>query len=334
MVVWVASYPRSGNTFLRVILFQVFGLNTYSVYDEFAAEGDASIAATVGHAALPMDWTPEQARQDENLWMVKTHNPPTDEGKAIYIIRDGRESSLSYRKYIETFNDQQSDLSTVIKGQIGFGSWSDHVKAWNPEGRRDTLLLRFEDLVADPVGFLPAIGNFLGCRPVQDKIPTFEELRALNPSFFRSGRTNSWTEAFSEEDHLLFWLLQGETMLQYGYCDHIPEVFRGATAASLAGLSAAARGWLARETREPASVQPTTDEEALARAFQDAVEKQSCVQRQSEEIARCHQRMAELLAQRADLKESLSAMRRSKSWKITKPLRSFERFLSGEPKGE
>ena len=31
-VVWLASYPRSGNTFLRTILWQCFGLRSASIY--------------------------------------------------------------------------------------------------------------------------------------------------------------------------------------------------------------------------------------------------------------------------------------------------------------
>ena len=31
--IWLASYPRSGNTFLRIVLAQVFGLKTASVYE-------------------------------------------------------------------------------------------------------------------------------------------------------------------------------------------------------------------------------------------------------------------------------------------------------------
>ena len=34
MIVWLASYPRSGNTFLRVVLHNVYGVSTYSVYED------------------------------------------------------------------------------------------------------------------------------------------------------------------------------------------------------------------------------------------------------------------------------------------------------------
>ena len=31
-ITWLASYPRSGNTFLRTILFNCFGIKTASIY--------------------------------------------------------------------------------------------------------------------------------------------------------------------------------------------------------------------------------------------------------------------------------------------------------------
>ena len=32
MIIWVASYPRSGNTLFRLLLNRLWGLPTYSVY--------------------------------------------------------------------------------------------------------------------------------------------------------------------------------------------------------------------------------------------------------------------------------------------------------------
>ena len=43
MVVWLASYPRSGNTFLRIVLHRLYGVPTYSVYDD-----DDPVAQRVG----------------------------------------------------------------------------------------------------------------------------------------------------------------------------------------------------------------------------------------------------------------------------------------------
>jgi hypothetical protein len=33
MIVWLASFPRSGNTFLRIVLHRHFGIRSAVVYD-------------------------------------------------------------------------------------------------------------------------------------------------------------------------------------------------------------------------------------------------------------------------------------------------------------
>jgi hypothetical protein len=33
MIVWLASFPRSGNTFLRIVLHRLYGVRTSTVYD-------------------------------------------------------------------------------------------------------------------------------------------------------------------------------------------------------------------------------------------------------------------------------------------------------------
>lgn len=54
MIVWLASYPRSGNTFLRVLFRHVFGIETYSVYNDLLDIGsDGDISAVTGHRPLP-----------------------------------------------------------------------------------------------------------------------------------------------------------------------------------------------------------------------------------------------------------------------------------------
>lgn len=53
MIVWLASYPRSGNTYLRMLLHQLHGLKTYSVYDDPLLELLDGSAEAVGHEKLP-----------------------------------------------------------------------------------------------------------------------------------------------------------------------------------------------------------------------------------------------------------------------------------------
>jgi len=226
MIVWLASYPRSGNTFFRVLLNSIFDIKTYSIYgDKLDIGADKATSDVVGHAFLPQDYDLKKLREEETTYYIKTHDLPdqkiSPEDKIIYLIRDGRESTLSYKKYTDTFVQSDKSLIDVISGNINFGSWGDHVQAWDPLNRPNTLLIKFEELTQDPTSQLASISRFLEVKPISDSIPTFEELQKINPKFFRSGKKDSWKEVYTEDDHLVFWLLHHKPMLAYGYSSNI-----------------------------------------------------------------------------------------------------------------
>jgi len=321
MLIWIASYPRSGNTLLRLILFHAFGLRTCSLYNDPSDIGSRKeFSDAVGHASLPPGWTPEAARSEDRLWLVKTHHPPTDDSKAIYILRDGRESSLSYLHYRNQHDAEKATLADIISGNVTFGSWSDHLRSWNPTQRPNTLLLKFEELAANPLSYLPQIASFLGVQPVGTEIPSFATLQAVNPAFFRSGRTNSWQEAFDDAHHLLFWLLHHEAMFQHGYRGFIPEPFRSAPPEALNQLGAAARNGL-QYLLQKKNEHLWKREWELNEAFRKAETHCADLERH----LNC--RLAALEAAHQALQDKLDAMENSRSWKLTRPLRKIRRAL-------
>ena len=222
MIVWLASYPRSGNTFFRVILNSIFDIKTYSIYDDKGDIGaDEKTSETVGHEFLPKDFNIEEARREKNIYYIKTHelldNRVEPDDNVIYLIRDGRESTLSFTKHQNTFSHQNKKIIDTIYGNIFIGSWGEHVQSWDPKNRKNTLLIKFEELIKDPSQYIGLLSEFLEITPVGDKIPTFEELKEINPIFFRSGKTNSWENIYSEEEHISFWLKNYKVMDEYGY---------------------------------------------------------------------------------------------------------------------
>lgn len=229
MIVWIASYPRSGNTFLRVVLNHVFDLKTYSIHNDPVDIGaDAETAETVGHLNLPEDFSLEEARASGDLYLIKTHGlPENDEDRAIYLVRDGRSAVLSYAHYKHSFSAQSSVsnyMNEILSGHDHFVSWGDHVAAWDPQVRPNTLLLKFEDLVSDPGAHLLALSDFLG-RPVGDgDIPAFKELSEVNSKMFREGKLAAWKEQLTEEQQLLFWLDNYEQMSRLGYVEGMPAI--------------------------------------------------------------------------------------------------------------
>ncbi|MBR1232027.1 FkbM family methyltransferase [Bradyrhizobium sp. AUGA SZCCT0182] len=228
MIIWLASYPRSGNTALRTILYSAFGIRTYSLYDD---KGDIgfrpALREAVGHAshALSEQKFYAHASLSDETYFVKTHDAPPDEAKAIYIVRDGRAASVSYYHYLKDFWPAQSKtllLKDVILGNCSFGSWSEHFMAWSPQRRPNTLLINFNDIARDPARLIDTIGAFIGQRPRSMELPNFEDLRKADSTFFRSGSDHKNIGELESDDQCLFWILHGELMKSLGYVDNVP----------------------------------------------------------------------------------------------------------------
>jgi hypothetical protein len=240
--VWIASYPRSGNTFLRIILQNFFRLPTYSVYNvEGQGFVDPSAATLESSPVLPGNWRDQLSDQDgAETVLIKTHELPADGGAAIYLVRDGRAAIDSYYHYHQKFAFEKPSLTEVIAGACQFGRWSDHYLAWQPQARANTLFLRYEDLVSRPEEIIPQIGEFLRHKPMDGRVPGFEELQQRFPVFFRRGQNEDFLYAWTPGQMSLFNKLHGVVMQQLNY----PLAQAGEiTAATSAELARSAAHW-------------------------------------------------------------------------------------------
>jgi len=220
MIVWLASYPRSGNTLLRVILHRVFGAKTYSIYDDKSDIGaDAALADVVGHTFHGLSQTEfcAKAGASPETFLVKTHTRPIGSWPAIYVVRDVRASVYSLWRYEQTIGGRDTSLEAVIRGQVNDGSWSDHVRSWCLGGRPDTLIARYEDLARSDAATIAAIGEFLDLEPRTDFDLTFDDLKRINPKFFHTGSNAASIEALDHRHLRLIAELHGEVMQEMGY---------------------------------------------------------------------------------------------------------------------
>jgi hypothetical protein len=215
MIVWLASYPRSGNGFFRVISRQRFKLQTFSVYQE------------LGHY-LNKNQILDYAR-NENSILVKTHDLPSDENPAIYLVRDGRDSVVSYAHWTlsKETNEQSIDpqsrefknrLRNIITTSKYFGGWSAHVLAWHK--RPNTHIIRFEDLITQPIEVVAGALNFANLPysfNAETRLVKFETLHAKDPVHYRKGVAGNWQTDMSSEMQKLFWRNCGPAMNLLGY---------------------------------------------------------------------------------------------------------------------
>lgn len=222
MIIWLASYPRSGNTLLRTVLQQTMGLN--SVSDE-VGEGQRigmseDALRITGFTEIDESWDDyyKRATQSSGVFLVKTHRPPRDNQPAIYVVRDGRSACASYARFHQRFTrPSYPSLLDIVLGCDFYGDWSSHYRTWIE--RDNTFLIRYEDLVNISDVMLKNIAQYVqyADRVVAWSNP-FELLHERNPSFFRVGDP-AWKEepAWTDLIDSVFFHLHGDLMAELGY---------------------------------------------------------------------------------------------------------------------
>lgn len=229
MITWIASYPRSGNTLLRVILSYGFGLPCPPRYPRQAHVPPPRRAAPPLRLAgenRPRGLEAMQASPD--TWYVKSHELPSDDRPALYLVRDGRDALVSYAHFILETADPSGRgrslaevLTQLVLRDRYFGGWGPHVDAWS--GRRaPTALLKFEQLVTAPDP-RPLVADALAKIGVSDpgpgdgEIPDFAALQRAQPRNFRRGQIGAWRREMPTSLAWAFWKRHGPVMERMGY---------------------------------------------------------------------------------------------------------------------
>lgn len=190
-IVWLASYPKCGNTWVRFMLYAY-------LYGPPRASLDVARKIPDLHRPLPVD-PPEPGRATlakSHLMLTERHPNLARTERAIHVIRDPRDvalSALHYRKlggaerldeggYLRSFIRSGGDPDWLAQG---FGTWAGHARSWRDTDRFPVLGVRYEDLKADPRAELERMVAFLG-EPLEEAraaeaiaASSFESMRAL-----------------------------------------------------------------------------------------------------------------------------------------------------------
>lgn len=237
MIIWLASYPRSGNTYYRLLLHHAAGFESATIYDD-SLMMRIGAAGIVGHKVRSQSLDELQAGAEPHF--IKTHELPSDGNPAVYVVRDGRDVLVSYAHFLnDTAKSKQllqrarrklmeqigidayrRTLAKLIVDRQKWGGWSNHVLSWAHNRRAAvTAIVRYEDLVAQPFDTLRRSLEELSIQPdaFQDRPPDFSELHRRWPGFFRKGVTGSWREEMPDDLQELFWEQHAAAMNAFGY---------------------------------------------------------------------------------------------------------------------
>jgi hypothetical protein len=225
-IIWLASFPKSGNTWMRSFLHNLLRNPTES-YD-INTLTDFTLGEAQTRWFKPFDPRPgsqyslADVRRMRPLVhrhlttfspdsvFVKTHNALIeDEGVplvtmgvtagAIYIVRDPRDVVISYSHH----QGQSLDFAIDMLGQdfacTGgddvnvyeyLSSWSRHVRSWTHTPNPTLLTLRYEDLLDQPLKSFGSVAKFLGlevARPRLDKAMKLSSFKVLKAQEQRKG---------------------------------------------------------------------------------------------------------------------------------------------------
>ena len=253
-IVWIASYPKSGNTWMRVYLYHLMRLmnglprsdndlhaldkaTTYEarlvgLFEEMIGKPLARPAATKWRSSARRCTRPSSsapAASPSSRPMPRSASsatcPPTTSpfpAGTIYIVRDPRDVAISLAAHNgSTIDAAITDMATPSYGtqnsdQAAFevwGSWSEHTLSWTDKPHEAVLVVRYEDMHADPTATFTAVARHLRQKPTPEQIAeaielsTFKELRDAEIAagdfrerseradrFFREGRAGEWRE--------------------------------------------------------------------------------------------------------------------------------------------
>ena len=236
---FIASYPRSGNTWLRFVLFDILVSGQASGFDEVN-----HIIPDVGLHKPAIPLLPGSGR------LIKTHEPFQKEyRKAIYLVRDARDVALSEFAYQKALgwipDDFDSFLQRFVRGEVNpFSAWHEHVPDWMDSKLASTpefLLIRFEEMRRNTEETLVQVLDFLGVdvdrrvvteaianntlKKMQEKEQKSPQLSntAPNPNgseesrFIRSGSIAGWRNRLTAEQSRLIEDKAGPVLERMGY---------------------------------------------------------------------------------------------------------------------
>ncbi|MES2441563.1 MAG: sulfotransferase domain-containing protein [Pseudomonadota bacterium] len=273
--IWLVSYPRSGNTWTRMALYSLRGdggevdFEDVGLFGRMAARRERIDRALEVDSGLLTQAELEELRPDAHAVLYGAMHEPelskvhdawirTPSGRpvfdaafthaTIYLIRDPRDVAVSWARFVRWPIDRSiaflCDHDAVLGTSVGgigtqipqpVGSWSDHARSWIDESGLDPLVMRYEDMLADPGESLRAMAEHVGweapagavARAVE--ITRFDQLAAKEQRegfmerapraerFFHSGKSGTWRSLLTPAQAGVIERENREMMARFGY---------------------------------------------------------------------------------------------------------------------
>lgn len=198
------------------MLRRCFGLHTYSKHEPAGAPMmERPLVDIIGAAQYDGDFAGfcDLARNSSDTCIVKTHDRPESDDPCIYVVRNGIAAADSYRHYRKATEKREVSWTEVLSDGM---TWSDHLRAWDPLNRPNTLMVRFEDLTDRPRVAVDQLATFLAIEPSAPWQDPWRQAHELGPNFFRRG-LSSISHTITDSEIEEFLRAHKTQMNQLGY---------------------------------------------------------------------------------------------------------------------
>lgn len=232
-IIWLASYPRSGNTWTRNFLYALLGrtsghdadqphidkLHEYSIWDIGAPPFEKLLRKPIIRASQPEIAAVRPKVQkyilskSNGAVLMKTHNAlVVDRGfptinmqvtsGAVYIIRNPLDVAISFAHHFSMSFDNaircmnMNGWETSVTEGVAYevyGSWSENVSSWTQKPHPAIYVMRFEDMLAEPQKTFRGLVDHLLIKATDEDI-----LHAIDASSFDKAKTQEKTSGYRE----------------------------------------------------------------------------------------------------------------------------------------
>ncbi|HTO41116.1 MAG TPA: sulfotransferase domain-containing protein [Rhizomicrobium sp.] len=208
-ILWLASYPKSGNTWTRTFLHNLLKIlegeedaQDINEMNEFTTWEISARAYETHLGKPPKDCDREEiakvrpkvqeeiAERTDGLALIKTHHALVmDRGVptinfavssgAVYILRNPLDVAISFSHHMSSTIDHAIDemamvgLETAVTDKSVYeiyGSWSQHVESWTHKPHRTIYVMRYEDMIANPFRAFGGLARHLLLRPTAEQL--------------------------------------------------------------------------------------------------------------------------------------------------------------------
>ncbi len=275
-ILWLASYPKSGNTWTRNFLHNLLNIleglddeehdinrmNELTFWEispwpyefltgkkvtELTLEEIAEIRPRV------QEWI---AKRLDGISLIKTHHCLVmDQGisvinfavtvGAVYIVRNPLDVAISFASHMGRTIDETIQVMAAVdmKTPVSeknvyeiYGSWSQHVATWTHKPHRAIYVMRYEDMLKNPMHIFGGLARHLLLKPRPDQLrlaierSSFDKLQKQEEEkggfkekpeaaerFFRSGKSGEWRKTLSPRQVREIVRVHHAQMARFGY---------------------------------------------------------------------------------------------------------------------